>query len=85
MGILGGKFRDSDVVSLKSQLKIEFPLEIADIALKNKWNDLSNEYGIGETNALCIILEKTGKIARVNDNKCADCWARLFDYLRSLK
>jgi len=82
--ILSDKFNENDIISLRSQLGIKFPVIIADQALSAKWNSLINEFSEAEVTDIIFIMDKSGKIIRVLDPNCKDCLKPFFLYMQSL-
>lgn len=82
--IFSDKFNEVDLVSLKSQLLMRFPVSIADQTLSRKWNYLIKEFSEAEITNIVFIIDKWGKIIRILDPNCSDCFESFFLYMFSL-
>jgi hypothetical protein len=74
----GNKFNKSDISNLRSQLKIEYRIEIADYSLNAKWNQFINKYREFELSDIVFLVDKIGIIKKLYYPGC-NCWD---DFLR---
>ncbi len=82
--ILNDKFNDRDITRLKSQLKINLPVIIANDKLSQKWNSLIKEFRENDLTNIMFILNKSGIIIKVYDESCK-CWNQFSRFLKSLE
>jgi len=83
-GILNSSFNsEKDIVSLKSQSQINFPLIIANPILNCKWDSLIHEFREIDLTDIVFIIERDGRILKVYDKECR-CWNEFQDFLSSL-
>lgn len=83
--ILSDKYNENDIINLKSQLRVEFPVFIADHALSLKWNSFIQEFNEAYLNNIMFITDKAGNIIKVLDPHCKKCWKPFFLFMKSLK
>jgi len=81
---LNDKFNDRDITRLKSQLKINLPVIIANNKLSQKWNSLIKEFRENDLTNIIFILNKSGIIIKVYDESCK-CWSQFSRFLKSLE
>ena len=82
--ILSDKYNESDIAILKSQLRISFPVVIANGLLSQKWNSFINHYSEVELNSIVFIMDNSGHILKVLDPNCKTCWKPFFNRLNSM-
>jgi hypothetical protein len=83
--ILSDRYNKDDILNLKSQLKVEFPVFLADKALSIKWNSFIQEYSETYLNNIMFITDKEGNIIKLLDPHCKKCWKPFFLFMSSLK
>ncbi len=83
LSILSSKFNSEDVVNFKSQLKISYPVILADNELNIKWNSLIKRYNEDFLTDICFIVDNSGKILKVAYKTCK-CFPSFFNYMHSL-
>ena len=82
--ILNRKYKKEDISNLRSQLKISFPIAIADQELNSKWDSLIERYNEDLlTDIIFIVDNQSNVILKVADRKCK-CLPEFYDFLDSL-
>lgn len=71
--ILSPEYTPNDLSCLVTQLSLDFPVEVADLFLGSKWNELGLRYSMSDVNGIIFIVNKEGKVM--------DVFGR--DYIRS--
>lgn len=83
-GILNSDYyQEDDLIAIKSQSGVEFPLYISDEHLRQKWSGYIEEFREDELNNIIIVLEKTGKILKIFHKNC-NCYNEFFTFIRDL-
>ncbi|RLE01109.1 MAG: hypothetical protein DRJ11_10375 [Candidatus Aminicenantes bacterium] len=83
-GILNSDYyQEDDLIAIKSQSGVEFPLYISDEQLRQKWSKYIKEFREDELNNIIIVLEKTGKILKIFHKNC-NCYNEFFTFIRDL-
>jgi hypothetical protein len=70
VAILLNTYNQEDIVNLKSQLSISFPVIIADVRLSKKWAFFINEFRENDLTDILFVVRRTGEILDVADRKC---------------
>jgi hypothetical protein len=81
--ILKKSYSESDINNLKDNLKIGFPVYLADDKLDNKWNKLMHSFSETELNNIIIVADKDGRIDKILYEGCA-CYSSFMSYLDGL-
>jgi len=83
LSILNKEFNIRDIENLRSQLKVEHPIIIANDDLNKKWNSLIKKYRKDYLTDIVFILDRSGRILKIAYRTC-DCFPAFFEYLHSL-
>jgi hypothetical protein len=78
------KFNQGDISGLRSQLNIEYRIEIADHSLNEKWNYYIDKYRELELSDIVFLVEKNGIIKELRYPGC-NCWDNFLKMIHSIE
>lgn len=73
-------FSRTDILSLKSQLEIDYQVSIANELLMRKWRSLALEYSSPELNNLVFIINSRGYIEKSIEPNCNECAQSIYSF-----
>jgi hypothetical protein len=76
--ILSPAFEDKDIIPLITQLRLNFPVSLADENLSLKWNELESIYRPSSINELIIMADSDGDVLLVFDPSIKDAYDSFF-------
>jgi len=82
VSLLPRTFSENDIVSLKKQLNIEYPILIADDSLNQKWSGFIQLFSEDMLSDIIVFVDKMGNIMEVVDKKC-NCTKQFFTYINN--
>jgi hypothetical protein len=75
--ILSSNYTESDTVNMRSQLKLEYPVFVAENKLRTKWDELINKYNDEILSDIVFIVDSTGNIVDIAYRRC-NCYGSFF-------
>lgn len=78
--------RGENISLLKSQLGLDGLIDVvlADASLRSKWQDLIDDFSVGELSNIVLIIKNDGTIVAAYYRNCTDCWSNLMTALAGL-
>jgi hypothetical protein len=80
--ILSREYRRPELDVFRSQLRVEFPVVIADHALSERWEALTNQYSRITLNKIIFVTDREGRIVKILDPQCRTCEKSFWDWVR---
>lgn len=80
---LGRGYGELDVINLRSQLNIDYPVFIADGGLRSKWDELIDKYNEDILSDIVFIVDSLGTILEVSHRTC-NCFSLIGETVNRL-
>lgn len=82
--VLNDPYSPVDIDRLKSQLKTQLRITIADLSLRSKWNSLINEYRKEDINNIIVIIDNNDIIHILYHPKC-NCMPQFISFINLIR
>ncbi|HWR58238.1 MAG TPA: hypothetical protein VN328_05050 [Thermodesulfovibrionales bacterium] len=80
---LGRGYGELDIINLRSQLNIDYPVFIADGELRSKWDELIDKYNEDILSDIVFIVDSLGTILEVSHRTC-NCFSLIGETVNRL-